>query len=98
MRFAVIALLSLFASVAQADIARLHHVAAGIYRGAQPETAADYRELQDLGVRTIINLRLTPWEVIAEHERAASLGMRFIHHPYSPIEIPDDWRVSATLR
>jgi protein-tyrosine phosphatase len=32
-------------------------VASGIYRGPAPETAADFRQLRNLGVRTVIDLR-----------------------------------------
>jgi tyrosine-protein phosphatase SIW14 len=32
-------------------------VAPGIYRGPAPETAADFRQIRDLGVRTVIDLR-----------------------------------------
>lgn len=84
--------------LAQADIARFRQVAPGIYRGAQPETTEDYRELQALGVRTLLNLRLTPWEVLEEREKIRKLGMRFIHHPYNPLGVPDDAQVRATLR
>jgi protein tyrosine phosphatase (PTP) superfamily phosphohydrolase (DUF442 family) len=32
-------------------------VSPGIYRGPAPETAADFRQIRDLGVRTVIDLR-----------------------------------------
>ncbi len=35
-----------------------HQVAPGLYRGAQPD-AAGFRELEKMGVRTVVNLRLT---------------------------------------
>jgi protein tyrosine phosphatase (PTP) superfamily phosphohydrolase (DUF442 family) len=34
----------------------LHKVTAGLYRGAQP-TAEGFRELEEMGVRTVVNLR-----------------------------------------
>jgi len=44
--------------LARVGLPNLYKVSNGLYRGAQP-TAAGFKSLQDMGVRTVVNLRTT---------------------------------------
>jgi uncharacterized protein (TIGR01244 family) len=62
-------------------IERFHRVDERLYRGAQP-TADGFRQLRDLGVRTVINLRLEADAKRVDEQRIVeSLGMRYVHLP-----------------
>lgn len=59
-------------------IGRFHQVDQGLYRGAQP-TEAGFRHLRDLGVRTVVNLRMdADAKRTNEKQIVESLGMRYI--------------------
>jgi uncharacterized protein (TIGR01244 family) len=60
---------------------RLHRVDDRLYRGAQP-TDEGFRHLRDLGVKTVINLRLAEdAEEIGEQRIVESFGMRYVNIP-----------------
>jgi protein tyrosine/serine phosphatase len=63
------------------DIQRFHRVDDRLYRGSQPD-ADGFKQLRDLGVRTIINLRL-PEDATLTGEQAMveSLGMKYVNVP-----------------
>ncbi len=62
-------------------IERFRRVDERLYRGAQPSEAG-FRRLQELGVRTVINLRLeADAKRLDERKIVESLGMRYIHIP-----------------
>ena len=59
-------------------IQRFHRVDDGLYRGAQP-TEAGFRRLKELGVRTVVNLRMdADAKRTNEKQIVESLGMRYI--------------------
>jgi tyrosine-protein phosphatase SIW14 len=62
-------------------IARFHKVDERLYRGSQPDERG-FRALRDLGVRTVINLRL-PEDAVhtGEQQIVESLGMRYVNVP-----------------
>lgn len=64
------------------DLPNLHPVAPGIYRGAAP-TAAGLRRLRDMGIRTVIDLRIAPKTVHKEKLEAERLGLKWINLPMS---------------
>jgi len=67
--------------LADVPIQRFHRVDEHLYRGAQP-TEAGFRRLRDLGVRTVVNLRLEADAVrLDEQKIVESLGMRYVHLP-----------------
>jgi protein tyrosine/serine phosphatase len=69
------------ASETPAPIERFQRVDDGLYRGAQPD-AAGFRYLRDLGVRTIVNLRMEADAVKTDERRIVeSLGMRYVNLP-----------------
>jgi protein tyrosine/serine phosphatase len=66
---------------AKAPIERLHKVDDKLYRGSQPD-AEGFRHLRDLGVKTVINLRLEADAIeTGEQKIVESLGMRYVNLP-----------------
>lgn len=64
-----------------APIERFQRVDDRLYRGAQPD-AAGFRYLRDLGVRTIVNLRMEADAVkTGEQKIVEALGMRYVNLP-----------------
>ena len=64
------------------DLPNFHPVSPGIYRGAAP-TQAGLRRLRQMGVRTVIDLRIAPRTVRKEKTEAESLGLKWINLPMS---------------
>jgi hypothetical protein len=59
-------------------------VAPGIYRGPAPETAADFRQIRDLGVRTVLDLRKFRRRKMDDTCRCARAhGMGYVRAPVS---------------
>jgi hypothetical protein len=57
-------------------------VAPGIYRGPAPESPADYRQLRDLGVRTVLDIRKFRRRKLDEHGRCVRAhGMSYLRVP-----------------
>ena len=77
-----------FSGLTQADIPRFKEVHPHLYRGGQPTERADYRELKAMGIRTILNLRETPFDVAVEQKIAHELDLNFFHIPTSSILAP----------
>jgi hypothetical protein len=73
----------LLATAAHADMP-VFKVSPGIYRGPAPETAADYRQLSALGIRTVLDIR-SGRRRDRERECAClkSYGIYYIHAPVS---------------
>ncbi len=70
----------LLSFTARAEIVRFVEVSDKLYRGSQPESEADYAELKEKGIETIINLR---WDksVAKSKETAVALGFKFYNVP-----------------
>ncbi len=81
---------------AQYGITNYGRVNENLYRGAQPD-AAGIRNLKQLGIRTIINLRLTNDVWQAEALEAHAQGVLYTNVPISPFEAPDDAQVKRVL-
>jgi protein tyrosine/serine phosphatase len=62
------------------DIPNFHTVAPGIYRGAAP-TVAGLTDLKAMGVKTIIDLRISPKLVKIEKAEAKAQGFKWINLP-----------------
>jgi len=69
-----------FAVPAPAGIPNFHVVAPGIYRGAAPTTQG-LSALKDMGIRTIIDLRISPKLVKLEKAQALAMGFSWINLP-----------------
>ena len=68
-----------------------------LYRGAQPH-AESFRQLKDLGVTTIVDLRGEGHDQIAwERKETEALGLRFVHIPVSGWSPPKDEQVAQFL-
>ena len=73
---------------------RLNHfsrVDEGVYKGSKPRSDADYRFLQSLGVKYIVDLRVIPWLYESEKRQAKRYGIKLIPvqmnaSPVSPSE------------
>lgn len=78
-------------SNADAPLANLVKVRPGLYRGGHPSTAG-LKQLQQLGVNTIIDLEVgdfieaTPKAIKKELEDAPKFGIKVIHKPMSAFE------------
>jgi protein tyrosine/serine phosphatase len=67
-----------------------------LYRGAQPKSDG-IKSLARLGVRTIINLRMTNDVWSAEEAEARALGITYTNVPMSGIGRPTDQQVAKVL-
>jgi protein tyrosine/serine phosphatase len=69
-------------AISAAEIPNFHVTHPFLWRGAAP-TEAGLRALKAQGVRTIIDLRISPKKVKAERRFVEGLGLRFINLPMS---------------
>lgn len=60
---------------------KFHEVSAGIYQGCQPRTRADFDQLRQAGVRTILSLQTFRYHTWPERRRAARSGISFVNIP-----------------
>ncbi len=67
-----------------------------LFRGAQP-AATGLEQLKQLGVTTIVNLRIWEGAVNSERKKAEALGLHFINIPVSGWEPPSDEQVAQFL-
>jgi len=65
-----------FVASSKKDLPRFHQVNAIVFRGGQPQ-GGGFRQLQKMGIRTVVNLR------VEDDERATveGLGMKYVHIP-----------------
>jgi protein tyrosine/serine phosphatase len=68
--------------ISERDIPNFHVVHPYLWRGAAP-TEEGLRVLKASGVRTIIDLRISPKKVAAERRLVEAMGLRFINLPMS---------------
>ena len=71
------------------DIKNLRQVNEHIYGGAQP-TKAGFEALKKMGIKTVIELRDSPSQSIAEKQLVESLGMKYLSVPMSMHGPTDD--------
>jgi protein tyrosine/serine phosphatase len=82
---------------ARAELQRLVKVDKGVYRADQPDTLMDYEILQELHVKTIINLRDEPDNILNEQEVATNMGFLFHSFPMNALKYPDEAQVNKIL-
>lgn len=95
----VLACLSPSQGVAGGDF-EVTQVAPGVYTGPSPETAADYRCLQRLGIRTVIDSQAyRPLASRREQREVQGRGMRYLHIPidFRPTDDGSPHRVLCQL-
>jgi protein-tyrosine phosphatase len=69
-----------------------------LWRGAAP-TADGYRDLAEVGIRTVVDLRAESGAAAdADADAVRQLGMRYVHLPVRDGQVPDAEQVSAFLR
>lgn len=74
-------LLSVAAPAVRAEL-RITEVAPGIYSGDAPRSVADYRQLQSLGIKTVVELRrFMPRAIAREQGLVATYGMAYQRIP-----------------
>jgi len=80
----------------QEGIANFGKVAERLYRGAQPDESA-IKNLKRLGIKTILNLRMTNEVMKVEEAEARANGMVYTNVPMSGVGRPTDEQVSKAL-
>ena len=65
------------------------------YRGGQP-AEADYKDLADLGIKTIIDLRDDPTSY--EKKDAEAAGLRYVNIPMSDTKLPKEDQIQEFLK
>lgn len=102
-RLATVLVLALFTAPAlpqeRSDHKKLpnfHQVNSKLYRGAQPKKA-DYQELANLGIKTVVNLRGKGEGVLQEEQEVRSKGLRYFNVPFKRAGRPHDADVERVL-
>ncbi len=80
----------------QEGIANFGKVTERLYRGAQPDEAG-IKNLKRLGIKTILNLRMTNEVMKVEEAEARANGMVYTNVPMSGVGRPTDAQVSKAL-
>jgi len=71
--------------IANPCLPNLHKVTGNLYRGAQPESGG-FKELELMGVRTIVNLRLTD----SDKDSIAGTGLNYTRIPAEAWDLDED--------
>jgi len=79
------------------SIRNFQSVSRGIYRGAQPNSQG-LEDLKDLGIKTIVSLRIPPQVIEWEAAMADQLDMNFVSLPLSTYERPSASEVREFLK
>ena len=74
-----------------------HEVDDHVYRGAQP-TPEGFRNLADLGVKTVVDLRGPEHSEAAEKKIVEADGMRYVSIPMRGMATPTDKQISDALK
>jgi tyrosine-protein phosphatase SIW14 len=94
---AVFFVLVSFAAAQPAGLANFHKVDDHVYRGAQP-TPEGIRNLANLGIKTVVDLRGPEHSETAEKKIVEADGMRYISIPMRGMSTPTDKQISDALR
>ena len=78
------------------DIANFGQVNDNLYRGAQPDLKA-IQQLKVLGIKSLINLRMTNDEWKGEQAAATAGSMLYTNIPFAPLSAPTDAQIAAVL-
>jgi tyrosine-protein phosphatase SIW14 len=100
-RYFLVFLMFVSGAVAEAqtiekDLPNFYPVNQKFYRGAQP-SGTGVRELAQMGVKTIIDLRSNDARALAEASEARAAGINFINYPLSNWFEPKDAQVEKIL-
>jgi uncharacterized protein (TIGR01244 family) len=95
--FAVFFALVWFAVAQPAGLPNFHKVDDHVYRGAQP-TPEGFRNLANLGIKTVIDLRGPEHSEAAEKKIVEADGMRYVSIPMRGMSTPTDRQISDALK
>jgi tyrosine-protein phosphatase SIW14 len=94
---ASLSLVSAWAKSQNENLPNFQKVNDHVYRGAQP-TDDGFRELAQLGIKTVIDLRQIGEHSQADEQKVVSdLGMRYVSIPMAGMSTPKDDQVTAAL-
>src|SRR5579871_2440139 len=77
-------------------VSNFHQVDNHFYRGAQPSDDG-FRSLARLGVKTVVDLRLTDARSLHEQQVVTSLGMHYVAIPMHGLGRPTDEELKQTF-
>ena len=80
----------------QKELPNLHRVNDGLYRGGQP-TEAGLKQLVQLRIRTVVNLRDDDERARVEEAATVAAGLRYFNLPLSDFHKPNDQEVAQIL-
>jgi protein tyrosine/serine phosphatase len=80
----------------QKDLPKLYRVNDGLYRGGQP-TEAGLKQLVQLRIKTIVNLRDNDDRASVEGAATVAAGLRYFNLPLSDFHKPNDQEVAHIL-
>ena len=82
--------------VSKHDLPNFHAVTPTLFRGAAP-TPQGLEDLQKMGIKTIIDLRIAPKTVAKEHAQLDRMGVHFINLPMGGDQPPTDKQIEIFL-
>jgi uncharacterized protein (TIGR01244 family) len=88
---------SAFADSSLSGLPNFHQVDDHVYRGAQP-TPDGFKNLAQMGVKTIIDLRGSEHSVADEKRVVESAGMKYVSIPMRGMATPTDEQVLSALK
>lgn len=80
------------------DLPRFREISQGLYRSGRPTKAGLERAHEDYGIRTIINLENSSYNIRRERGWAEDLDIRFYSLPMNASQTPRDETVNEALR
>lgn len=86
-----------FAVAQSAGLPNFHKVDDHVYRGAQP-TPEGFRNLANLGLKTVVDLRGPEHSEAAEKKIVEEDGMRYVSIPMRGMSTPTDKQISDALK
>jgi uncharacterized protein (TIGR01244 family) len=75
------------------ELPNFHRVSDKLYRGAQPK-AGGFRQLSQLGVKTIVSLRADDDHARAQEKEARAAGLNYFNVPFKRLGKPTDEQVN----
>lgn len=88
--------LNLKAADLEKEIPNFHQVTSNIYRGGRPSVSG-LKELQQLGIKTIIDLENNKKAVQTEKENLSGTPVQFVSVPFASLRTPKDADVQKVL-
>lgn len=84
------------ANIVPSGVGNFHQVDANVYRGAQP-TPEGLKNLAQLGIKTIVDLRHGKDHTDSEEKAAEALGLKYVSVPMKGLDPPTDKQIASLL-